>query len=173
MSRHGMDINHLKSTSVNGVKVYCISRHRSLPSWLTPKKLRSLRKDKDYRERLDLIQDLWFETATTKIKATPDGEYIIASGIYPPQVKVYTVRELAMKFERHLISEIVNFEVLDDDYSKLAFLCADRSVCLHAKYGSHYSLRIPRVRVRDKNEVKDKNENPSSILEVNPDFYVG
>lgn len=30
-----------------------------------------------------------------------------------------------------------------------------------------------RVRVRDKNEVKDKNENPSSILEVNPDFYVG
>lgn len=35
-------------------------------------------------------------------------------------------------------------QVLADDYSKMAFLCADRSVCLHAKYGSHYSLRIPR-----------------------------
>lgn len=35
-------------------------------------------------------------------------------------------------------------QVLGDDYSKLAFLCADRSICLHAKYGSHYSLRIPR-----------------------------
>ncbi|GFP82822.1 E3 ubiquitin-protein ligase upl5 [Phtheirospermum japonicum] len=34
--------------------------------------------------------------------------------------------------------------VLDGEYSKIAFLCADRSVCLHAKYGSHYSLRIPR-----------------------------
>ncbi|GFP90275.1 mitochondrial carrier protein mtm1 [Phtheirospermum japonicum] len=34
--------------------------------------------------------------------------------------------------------------VLDDDYSKIAFLCTDRSVCLHAKYGSHYNLRIPR-----------------------------
>jgi hypothetical protein len=37
-------------------------------------------------------------------------------------------------------------QILDDDYSKLAFLCADRSVCLHAKYGKHYTLRIPRFR---------------------------
>ncbi|KAI3518373.1 hypothetical protein L1887_07029 [Cichorium endivia] len=93
---------------------------------------------------VDLIQDLRFETATTRIKATPDGEFLIASGIYPPQVKVYELRELSLKFERHLISEIINFQVLSDDYSKLAFLCADCSVCLHAKYGSHYSLRIPR-----------------------------
>jgi len=50
-----------------------------------------------------------------------------------------------MKFERHMISEIINFQILGDDYSKLAFLCADRSVNLHAKYGSHYSLRIPRM----------------------------
>ncbi|KAL6970014.1 hypothetical protein U1Q18_029722 [Sarracenia purpurea var. burkii] len=66
-------------------------------------------------------------------------------GIYPPQVKVYELRELSLKFERHLISEIINFQVLADDYSKIAFLCADRSICLHAKYGSHYSLRIPRM----------------------------
>lgn len=31
-------------------------------------------------ERVDLIQDLRFETATTRIKATPDGEFLIASG---------------------------------------------------------------------------------------------
>jgi hypothetical protein len=36
-------------------------------------------------------------------------------------------------------------QILGDDYSKLVFLCADRSVNLHAKYGSHYSLRIPRL----------------------------
>lgn len=96
-------------------------------------------------QRVELIQDLRFDTATTRIKASSDGEYVIASGIYPPQVKVYELRELALKFERHLVSEIINFEVLSDDYSKMAFLCADRSVCLHAKYGSHYSLRIPRM----------------------------
>lgn len=28
----------------------------------------------------DLIQDLRFETATSKVKATPDGEFLIASG---------------------------------------------------------------------------------------------
>ncbi|KAL7173884.1 hypothetical protein ACSBR2_033194 [Camellia fascicularis] len=137
---------NLKSTSINGVKMYSVtSQNRSLATWLAPKKLRALRKDEDYLQRVDLIQDLRFETATSRIKATPDGEYVIASGIYPPQVKVYELRELSLKFERHLISEIINFQVLADDYSKIAFLCADRSVCLHAKYGSHYSLRIPRM----------------------------
>ncbi|XP_038970616.1 nucleolar protein 10 isoform X2 [Phoenix dactylifera] len=67
------------------------------------------------------------------------------ASIYPPQIKVFELRQLSLKFERHLVSEIINFQVLDDDYSKIAFLCADRSVCLHAKYGSHYSLRIPRM----------------------------
>ncbi|KAL3644525.1 hypothetical protein CASFOL_009705 [Castilleja foliolosa] len=101
--------------------------------------------NENYLQRVDLIHDLGFETATSRIKLSPDGEYVIASGIYPPQVKVYELRELSLKFERHLISEIINFQVLDDDYSKIAFLCADRSICLHAKYGSHYSLRIPRM----------------------------
>ena len=36
----------------------------------------------DYLQRVDLIQDLKFETATTKIKATPDGEFLIASGVW-------------------------------------------------------------------------------------------
>ena len=34
----------------------------------------------DYLQRVDLIQDLRFETATTKIKATLDGEFLIALG---------------------------------------------------------------------------------------------
>ncbi|CAN1238163.1 Nucleolar protein 10 [Linum grandiflorum] len=135
---------NLKSTTINGVKTYTISQ-RNLPSWITPNKKRALRKDPNYQQRVELIQDLRFETATSRIKITPNGEYVIASGIYPPQVKVYELRELSMKFERHFESEIIDFQILDEDYSKLAFLCADRSVCLHAKYGKHYSLRIPRM----------------------------
>ena len=34
----------------------------------------------EYMQRVELIQDLKFETATTRIKSTPDGEYLIASG---------------------------------------------------------------------------------------------
>ncbi|RVW92211.1 Nucleolar protein 10 [Vitis vinifera] len=128
---------NLRSTSINGVKTYTISSHqRSLATWLPPKKLRALRKNNGditlhshshamlciawvlYTAvnifRVDLIQDLRFETATTKIKATPDGEYLIASGIYPPQVKVYELRELSLKFERHLVSEIIDFQVFLD-----------------------------------------------------------
>ncbi|TYJ12356.1 hypothetical protein E1A91_A11G344000v1 [Gossypium mustelinum] len=143
MAAHG---GKMKSVSINGVKMYTISSHqRSVAAWLAPKKQRSLRKDKNYTERLELIQDLRFETATSKINITPDGEYLIVSGIYPPQVKVYELRQFSMKFERHLDSEIIDFQILDGDYSKLAFLCADRSVNLHAKYGKHHSLRIPRM----------------------------
>ncbi|KAL8459694.1 hypothetical protein ACS0TY_036152 [Phlomoides rotata] len=136
---------NLKSSSINGVKMYSVTAQHRPAAWLPPKKLKAQRKNPDYLQRVDLIQDLRFETSTSRIKVTPDGEYVIASGIYPPQVKVYELRELSLKFERHLISEIINFEILDDDYSKLAFLCTDRSVRLHAKYGSHYSVRIPRM----------------------------
>lgn len=37
--------------------------------------------------------------------------YSRISGIYPPQIKVYELRELSLKFERHFISEIIDFEV--------------------------------------------------------------
>ncbi|KAI3697222.1 hypothetical protein L6452_30080 [Arctium lappa] len=87
---------NLKSTSINGVKMYTVAgQDRSLATWLPPKKIRALRKDK-------------------KLKL--------------PQMANFSL-----------------LQVLSDDYSKLAFLCVDRSVCLHAKYGSHYSLRIPRM----------------------------
>ncbi|KAL8162958.1 hypothetical protein V2J09_014447 [Rumex salicifolius] len=136
----------MKSTSINGVKMYTmVGQQRSLATWINPKKRRALRKDKEYMERVDVLQELKFETATTRIKPTPDGNYLIASGIYPPQIKVYELKQTALKFERHLISEIIDFQILDNDYEKLAFLCADRSVCLHAKPGSYYSLRIPRM----------------------------
>lgn len=146
MASRGREGNAMKSASINGVKMYSlVSQQRSVAAWHTPKKQRALRKNIDYQRRVELIQDLWFETATTKIKETPDGEFLIVSGIYPPQVKVYELRQLSLKFERHLVSEIIDFQVLADDYSKLAFLCSDRSVSLHAKYGKHYSLRIPRM----------------------------
>ena len=31
-------------------------------------------------DKVALLQDLWFDTSTSKIKPTPDGEYLIASG---------------------------------------------------------------------------------------------
>lgn len=44
-------------------------------------------------------------------------------------------------------------QVLGEDYSKLAFLCADRSVVLHAKFGSYYSTRIPRCALQHSTQI--------------------
>jgi ribosome biogenesis protein ENP2 len=35
-------------------------------------------------------------------------------------------------------------QILSEDYSKAAFLCADRSVQFHARYGAHFRTRVPR-----------------------------
>lgn len=35
-------------------------------------------------------------------------------------------------------------QVLSEDYSKVAFLCADRSIALHAKFGAYHRVRMPR-----------------------------
>lgn len=73
-----------------------------------------------------------------------DGNYIVATGMYPPTVKVFDVRDLSMKFERRLDSEVVQLEVLSQDFGKLCFLQTDRNLTFHAPYGTHYSLRIPK-----------------------------
>lgn len=70
----------MKLTAMNGVKVYTVSGHRQFASWLPPNKKKALRKDQDYLRRIDLVQDLEFNTAATRMKTTPDGQYIIASG---------------------------------------------------------------------------------------------
>lgn len=44
----------------------------------------------------------------------------------PPQMRCYDVAQLSMKFDRHLDAEIVDFQILSEDYSKAVFLCADR-----------------------------------------------
>ena len=38
--------------------------------------------------------------------------------------------ELSMKWVRHLDAEVVDFQVLSEDYAKLALLCNDRSIQL-------------------------------------------
>lgn len=55
-----------------------------------------------------------------------------------PQVRCFDLANLALKFERCLISEVVDFQILSDDYSKAVFLCADRSLLFHARFGGYY-----------------------------------
>ncbi|XP_063216087.1 nucleolar protein 10 isoform X2 [Bacillus rossius redtenbacheri] len=65
-------------------------------------------------------------------------------GTYKPRVRCYDVNNLSLKFERCFDSDVVTFEILMDDYSKLVFLHCDRYVEFHAAHGRYHRLRIPK-----------------------------
>jgi ribosome biogenesis protein ENP2 len=108
--------------------------------------MRSKKMFVDFRTRIELIQDLEFPCASTQVKVSKDGKYLVASGVYPPQVKVFDLDELSMKFERHIDGAVVQMQVLSSDFSKLVFLRDDRFVEFHARYGRHHQVRIPKVK---------------------------
>ena len=60
-------------------------------------------------------------------------------------IKCYDLHQLSMKFWRHVDAEVVSMRILGEDYSKLALLEADRSIELHAAYGKHFKVRVPRA----------------------------
>uniref|UniRef100_UPI00358E9944 nucleolar protein 10 n=1 Tax=Myxine glutinosa TaxID=7769 RepID=UPI00358E9944 len=135
----------MQVSSVNGVKIYNLSCGRSLPEWLTDRKKRSLQqRDESIRRRIELIQDFEMPTVSEVIKVSPDGQYILAAGTYKPTVRCYDVKQLSMKFERCLDSDIVTMKILSEDYSKLVFLQCDRYVEFHSQQGRWYRTRLPK-----------------------------
>ena len=89
------------------------------------------------------FQHFEMPAVSDRIKISRDGQFCLATGVYKPIVKCYDLENLCLKFERCLDSEVVNFEVLSDDYSKMMFMLADRYIELHARGGRYYRLRIP------------------------------
>lgn len=81
-----------------------MSTSKKLPDWLSNKKKRSLRKDEEFRRRVELVQDLSFPSACTTLKASQDGEYLFAAGLHAPQVCIppwALAIGLAVSGERH------------------------------------------------------------------------
>jgi len=63
------------------VSVYTVAGASSarLPDWLARKNRRKLRDDPDWNSRITLLQDFEFPVASTCIKASEDGNYIMSS----------------------------------------------------------------------------------------------
>ena len=131
------------AVSINGVSVYNLAAGKTTPQWQAAAKKRSLKKEVDFRRRIELIQDFGFPSAAHTVCVSGDGRYIIATGTYPPRVRVYDTTELSMKFERYMDATPVATACISDDYTKLAFLQDDRNIELHAGYGRHFRTRIP------------------------------
>ena len=85
----------------------------------------------DYRRRIELLQDYEFpvrvavdscdqcgatnalngsrtlpQTASSRIKLSPDSRYAVACGVYQPQMRCYELDQLCMKFDRHMDAEV-------------------------------------------------------------------
>jgi ribosome biogenesis protein ENP2 len=132
----------LRVSELNGIKVYCCTAGKATPEWANVKG--SLRYNSEFRNRIELIQDFHFPQSSQVVKLSPNGEYVSASGVYSPSFKCFELRELSMKFERRIDAEVVDFTYLSSDFRKLAVLRSDRMIEIHAQYGIHQKLRIPK-----------------------------
>ncbi|KAA1476578.1 hypothetical protein DENSPDRAFT_867342 [Dentipellis sp. KUC8613] len=139
------DANNVKVYTVNGAAAGSSS---SLPDWLTRKRATKAKGKRAVREHvegtIELIQHFEFPEASNRVKTTRDGHHVIATGTYKPQMRVWDLDQLSLKFERHSDAENVDFEILSDDWTKTIHLQADRSIELHTQGGTHYRTRIPR-----------------------------
>jgi len=126
-------------------KIYSLSSTtNALPEWLSERSRRNLAKrDTNFRHRIELLQDLEMPVASTKIRQSSNGKFLIVGGTYSPRIRCYELSEMSMKFERYLDSEVVDMLILSEDYGKLAILGADRTVMFHAPYGNHEKIRMP------------------------------
>ncbi|KAG6454054.1 hypothetical protein O3G_MSEX008480 [Manduca sexta] len=135
----------MQVSEIDNVKIYNLSVGKSLPDWLSERKKRALlKKNVDLRRRIELIQEFDMPGVSTNLRVSKDGQYIMATGIYKPRIKCFDVNNLSLKFERCLDSEVVKFEILSEDYTKIVFLQCDRYIEFHVGHGRHYRLRVPR-----------------------------
>ncbi|RHZ89277.1 hypothetical protein Glove_16g190 [Diversispora epigaea] len=136
----------LQVSNPNDVKIYTVSGtgSRAIPDWLARKKRRILKDDPEWRSRIELIQDFEFPEASIRVKTTKDGKFVMATGVYKPQIRVFELSEMSIKFDRHTDSENVDFEILSDDWTKSVFLQNDRTIEFHSQGGIYYKTRIPK-----------------------------
>ncbi|CAE6461758.1 unnamed protein product [Rhizoctonia solani] len=135
------------------IKVYTVNgapsnSTTSLPDWLIRKRAAKGKSKREVREHvqgtIDLIQYFEFPEASNRIRTTRDGHHAMATGTYKPQIRVYDLDQMSMKFERHTDAENVDFLILSDDWTKSIHLQNDRTLELHTQGGFHYRTRIPK-----------------------------
>ncbi|KAI9783627.1 MAG: Nucleolar protein 10 [Peltula sp. TS41687] len=137
----------MRLTIHSSVPVYTISGSstaRPLPEWLLRKRKRSLKNDPEFTNRVELLQDFEFEEASCCVRASDDGQWVMSTGTYKPQIHTHYLPHLSLSFARHTSTLNYTFLLLSSDYSKSLHLQTDRSLEFHTPQGCHYTTRIPR-----------------------------
>lgn len=132
----------LTSSTVPVYTVAGSATSRGLPDWLSQRQKRN--KDPEYAGRVELLQDFEFEEASQCVRISEDGEWVMSTGTYKPQIHTHYLPNLALSWARHTNTLNKTFLFLSSDYSKTIHLQEDRSLEFHTPGGCHTSLRIPR-----------------------------
>ncbi|KAI4604405.1 hypothetical protein KJ359_000543 [Pestalotiopsis sp. 9143b] len=137
----------MKAEKTGDVSVYTVAgaeTARPLPDWLARRRKRSLKNDAEYQNRIELLQDFEFEEASQCVRVSDDGEWLMSTGTYKPQIHVHQLSHLSLSFARHTTSLNTTFQLLSSDYTKSVHLQSDRKIELHTQGQMHYETRIPR-----------------------------
>ncbi|KAJ6127170.1 Ribosome biogenesis protein ENP2 [Penicillium sp. IBT 18751x] len=137
----------MKLSNQSEVPVYTISGSntaRPLPEWLARRRKRSLKDDPEYANRVELLQDFEFEEASQCVRVSEDGEWVMSTGTYKPQIHTHYLPQLSLSWARHTVALNTTFLLLSSDYSKSLHLQSDRSLEFHTPSGCHYTTRLPR-----------------------------
>ncbi|KAF9888195.1 hypothetical protein FE257_009190 [Aspergillus nanangensis] len=137
----------MKLSNQSEVPVYTISGSntaRPLPEWLARRRKRSLKNDPEYANRVELLQDFEFEEASQCIRVSEDGEWVMSTGTYKPQIHTHHLPQLSLSWARHTDALNTTFLLLSSDYSKSLHLQSDRSLQFQTPSGCHYKTRLPR-----------------------------
>ncbi|EAW11296.1 WD repeat NOL10/ENP2 family protein [Aspergillus clavatus NRRL 1] len=137
----------MKLSNQSEVPVYTISGSntaRPLPEWLARRRKRSLKNDPEYANRIELLQDFEFEEASHCIRVSEDGDWVMSTGTYKPQIHTHYLPQLSLSWARHTDALNTTFLLLSSDYSKSLHLQSDRSLEFHTPSGCHYRTRLPR-----------------------------
>ena len=130
----------------NDKKIYNLAETQAISSLILKHKQKSktARSETGKGSDISVIQNFEFPAASNKIAVSKDSNYIVASGVYGPQLRIYETTQMSMKCMRGMDSEIVDFKILSEDYKKIALVCVDRNIELHAQYGKHFKTRVPK-----------------------------
>ncbi|KAF3042701.1 hypothetical protein E8E12_008282 [Didymella heteroderae] len=130
----------------SAVPVYTISgsEARPLPEWLIRRRKRSLKNDPEFANRVELLQDFGFEEASQCVRVSEDGDWVMSTGTYKPQIHAHYLPHLSLSFARHTNTLNETFRILSTDYTKSVHLQADRVIEFHTGGGLHHATRIPR-----------------------------
>ncbi|KAF8815414.1 hypothetical protein BYT27DRAFT_7333950 [Phlegmacium glaucopus] len=88
-------------------KYFTLSTERSQAHWLPRKRAAKAKGKKSGFE---------FPEASNRVKTIRDGHHVIDTGMYKPQMRVWDLDRLSLKFERHSDAENVDFVIISSCY---------------------------------------------------------